>query len=105
MQLEADFRGADRERSVGRERKGSAAQFHRVNSQQQVMHDRIADQCHLEDVIDGNPGLACDFGCKGVEGAVDRFGHLLRTTRIHHRVGHAAHQVFTEADLRIHRAG
>ena len=43
--------GPDGERAIGRERKGRAAELHRIDAQQQVMHDRVADQRHLENVL------------------------------------------------------
>ena len=43
MDFEIDLGGPDRDRPIGRERKGRTAELDRVNAEQQVMHDRIAD--------------------------------------------------------------
>ena len=42
---------------------------------------------------------ACCSAC------ADGGGHFLLAARIHHHIGDAAHQVFAEADLRVHQAG
>ena len=39
------------QRLVGRERKRRAAELDRIDAEQQVMHDRIADEGHLQDVL------------------------------------------------------
>ena len=33
----------------------------------------------------------------------DDCGHFFFATGVHHHIGHAAHQIFTEADLRVHQ--
>ena len=40
-----------------------------------------------------------------VQRLADGGGHFLLAAGIHHHIGDAAHQVFAEADLRIHQAG
>ena len=48
--LKSMLAGAQRERVIGGERERRAAELDRIDAEQQVMHDRIADQRHLEDV-------------------------------------------------------
>jgi hypothetical protein len=50
------------------------------------------------------PGLAGHICGQCIERAPNRFGHLLCAAGMHHRIGHAAHQILAEADLWIHRA-
>ncbi len=51
VQLEVDDIRPQRERVIDGERERRAAEFHRIDAEQQVMHDRIADQRRLEDVL------------------------------------------------------
>ena len=50
-------------------------------------------------------GFAGDAGGEAVDGLAHDAGHVGIAARIHHDVGDAAHQVFAEADLRVHDAG
>ena len=68
-----------------------------------MMHDRIADQRDFQDFA------ACD-ACvaRGVaDQRIHRLAHHARqlpvAARVHHHVGDAAHQIFTETNLRVHR--
>ena len=45
-----DFRGPQRDGAVGGQCKGRAAQFHRVNAQQQVVPDGVADKGSFQNV-------------------------------------------------------
>src|SRR6185437_13320159 len=51
VQVQADLRGPKLQGFVGREREGRASELHRVDAEQQVMHDRVADQRDLENVV------------------------------------------------------
>ena len=90
------------ERARGGQRKGRLAQFHRINAQQQVMHDRVADK---DDLVDRR-GLDARLGGDGSDQRVQRLahgaGHFHVAARVHHGVADAAHQVFAETDLRVH---
>ena len=48
-------------RRVGGQRKRRAAQFHRIDAEQQVMHDRIADQHQVQNIFGRDFRLARDF--------------------------------------------
>ena len=105
MQRRGRARGAQFEREgLGGERKRCAAELHRIDAEHQVVHDRVADDGHLEDVRHAQLGLARHLGGERVECAAHRIASSARPARVHHRVGHAAHEILAEADLRIHRA-
>ena len=67
------------------------------------MHDRIADEHDFQNVRERTIGLLCHFLRQLLQRRADGRGHFLFATRIHHHVGDAAHQVFAEADLRVHQ--
>ena len=91
--------------AVGGERKGGAAQLGRVNAEQQVVHDGIANEGGFQNVLRRDAGLRRHVRCQGVQGLAHNSGHFLLTARVHHHIGHPAHQVFAKADLRVHQAG
>jgi len=68
------------------------------------MHDGITDHGELEDVGHLDLRFVRHIRGESVECAAHCVRHLLRAARVHHRVGHAAHEVFAETDLRIHGA-
>ena len=102
---EVDLGRPQRQRRIGRERERRAAQLERADAEQQVMHDRIADERRFEDVLARDARLPRDLRGEIVDRAAHDVGQLLLAAGIHHHPRHAAHQVFAEADLRIHRAG
>ena len=67
------------------------------------MHDRVADQRHFQDLATRDVGLARGFADQRVHRLAHHARQLLVAARVHHHVGDAAHQVFAEADLRVHR--
>ncbi len=105
VEAEFDLLGPEVERVGGGEREGCLAELGGVDAEQEVVHDRVADDHGLEDQGRGDAGFGGGLDGQRVEGLSDRAGHLLRATGVHHRVGDAAHQVFAEADLRVHQAG
>ena len=68
-----------------------------------MMHDRVADQRHFQDFVACDPGLARGFADQRVHRLAHHARQLLVAARVHHHVGDAAHQIFAEADLRVHR--
>ena len=68
-----------------------------------MMHDRVADQRDFQDLVALDAGLARGFADQRVHRLAHHARQLLVAARIHHHVGNAAHQVFAEADLRVHR--
>ena len=105
MDLEIEITGPDFGGTIGRQRERSHSQFHRADPQNEVVHDWIPDQGHLEDVLPVDPGVGGELPDQFVDRLSHHPGHLGLTTGVHHHVGHPAHQIFAEADLRIHHAG
>ena len=91
--------------TVSGQRKGRAAQFHRVDTQQQVVHDGVAHKSGFQNVLGRNTGLRGHVYREFVERGAHRSGHFYLAAGVHHDVGHAAHQVFAKADLRVHHPG
>ena len=104
MDGEVDLGRPHRQRRVGRQRERRAAQLDRIDAEQQMMHDRVADERRLEDLLARDADLPRDVGDEAVDRGAHGVGHLLLAARIHHHVRDAAHQVLAEADLRIHHA-
>ncbi len=92
-------------RLVDGERERGAAELGRVEAEQQVVHDRVADERDLEDVVARDAGVGGELGGELREAAANRARQLLLGARVHHHVGDAAHQVLAEADLRVHLSG
>ena len=76
-----------------------------VVAQEQVVHDRIAHQHQLQHLVAIGIDLTDQIPHQIAEGAADRTGQLCFAARVHHHVGDPAHQVFAEADLRVHGSG
>jgi hypothetical protein len=85
------------------QRERRLAQLHRVDAQQQVMHHRVADEDRLDDGA-GDPASAPPAAASALIASRTAFGHLGVAAGVHHRIGHAAHQVLAKADLRVHHA-
>ncbi len=101
---EVNFRGPQGDGAVGRQRKRRAAQLHRVDTQQQVVHDGITDKGGFQNIGGLRPDPLRHLHRQGVERLAHSGGHLDLAARIHHHVRHPAHQVFAKADLRVHHA-
>ena len=50
----------------------------------------------------GNLCVFTNRDCQLVERFADGLGHFASATSIHHTVAHAAHDIFTKTDLRVH---
>ena len=81
------------------------AELGRVDAEDEVVHDRVADDHRLEDQLAGDAGLGGGLAGEVVEGGADGAGHLPGAAGVQHGVGDPAHQVLAEADLRVHQAG
>jgi hypothetical protein len=94
-----------RHRLVGGKGERRAAELGRIDAEQQVVHDRIADEGQLQDLACVDPRL----GRHLIDQHADRLAHRARhqgvAAWIHHDVADPAHQILTEADLRVHQAG
>ena len=75
-----------------------------INTQYEVLHDRVADHSHLHHVS-GLDLRQCRHLCHQL---ADRFAdgsnQVGFATRIHHDVRHTAHQIFAKSNLWIHFA-
>ena len=92
------------ERLVDGEREGRAAELGRIEAEEEVMHDRVADRrssrrCRSR----GDAGLRRDLADEAVDRLAHGRGHLAVAAGMQHHVGDAAHQILAEADLRVHR--
>ena len=91
-------------RPVGGQRERRAAEWRRVDAEQEVVHDRVADDRELEDLDALDAGPHRERRDQPVERLAHGRGHLAGTLGMHHRVRHPAHQVLAVADLRVHHA-
>ena len=105
VQAELDLLGPEVERVGGGEREGRHAELGRVDAEDEVVHDRVADDHRLEDELARDAGLGRRLAGEVVEGGADGAGHLPRAAGVQHRVADPAHQILAEADLRVHQAG
>ncbi len=103
--VDADIGSAQLHGAGDGERERRAAEFGRVDAEEQVVHDRIADEDQIEDVVAIDLRFGADLADQSVDRIAHRLGHRLAAVRVHHHVGDAAHQIFAEADLRVRRAG
>ena len=85
MDMEIDLHRPQRDGAVGGQRKRRATELDRVDAQQQVVHDGIADEGGLQDVGGGDADLPRDIGGEFVDGATHGVGHLLLAARVHHQ--------------------
>ena len=102
MCRQAELGGADANRGVGCEGERGRAEGHRIDAQEQVVHDRVADDRDLEDLVDREAGSFRQAGDERGQRGPNGFRHLPRTVLVEHRVGHPAHEVLAKADLGIH---
>ena len=90
---------------MGHQAKGCAAQFTRVDAQQQMVHGRVADYHHFQNIVGQNRRGGTEFADQPVE-AVDNTGvHPFGAVLVHHGVANAAHQIFAIRHLGIHTTG
>ena len=101
--VEAEFARARFVSRVEGKRERRPAEFGRVEAKYEMMHDRIADHRHFQDFAALDVGLARGFADQRVHRLAHHARQLLVAARVHHHVGDAAHQIFAEADLRVHR--
>ncbi len=90
--------------AIGRERERRAAELHGTDAEEQVMHDWIAGNRDIQDVPGFDAGLARDVRDELVDTVAHDVRQFVGCLGMHEHVRHAAHQVFTEANLRIHDA-
>ena len=76
-----------------------------IDAEHDVVHDRVADDDDVEQLVGGCIGLAQQIGDQLVERAADARRELLVASGVHHHERHPAHEVFAEPDLRVHHPG
>ncbi len=104
MGAQPELRRGRADRPVRGERERRATERRRVDAEEEVVHDRVADQRELEDLHALDPGPHRERGDQPVECLAHGRGHLAGALGMHHRVRDAAHEVLAEADLRVHHA-
>jgi hypothetical protein len=104
MEVQLQLLGPEGDARVGGEREGRPAELRRIDAEQQMMHDRVADEGGVEDLVDGDIRLSGDLLGEVVDGLAHHLSHLFLAAGIHHDVADPAHEVFAEADLRVHDA-
>ena len=102
--IDVDLMRPELQRAGDGERERRLAELGRVDAEEQVVHDRIADEDAVENVVAVDVAFLADLADQPVDGLAHRLGHGLAAVRVHHHVGDAAHQIFAEADLRVRRA-
>ena len=102
VRLQIEVGRRDVEGVLHSESERGLAQRRRVQAQEQVVHDRVADQHHLQHLISLGFPLEAEVGQQVVQGAADGGSQLGFATRVHHHVGDPAHEVLAEPDLRVH---
>ncbi len=105
MDGQPEIGGSKPERLVHGERERRAAELGRIEAEQEVVHDRVADDRHLEDGVALHSCGLRELGGQLREAAADDARQLLSGAGVEHDVGDAAHQVLAEADLRVHLTG
>jgi hypothetical protein len=102
--LELQLRGPDADGAIRGQGERRGPERDRVDPEQEVMHDRVADDGELEDLVALDARAHRELGDEAVQRLADRDGHLAGALGMHHRVRDPAHQVLAEADLRVHHA-
>ena len=103
--IEAEFARPRFEGAVQRQRERRAAEFGRIEAEEQMVHDRIADHGDFENIGPRHARLFDDLANQRIDGAAHAARQFSLAARIHHDIGDPAHQVVAEADLRVHQAG
>ena len=67
------------------------------------MHHRVAHQHHFHHVIKINTRLLANFFSELLQGHTDGRGHFPFAAGVHHHIRNAGHEIFAEANLRIHQ--
>ena len=105
IDVEVDVARRQGKPAGGREREGRAAQLGRVDAEQQMVHDRVADEGRVENVAARDARFVRNLADQRVDRVAHGLGHLGLAAGVHHHVGDPAHQVLAEADLRVHAPG
>ena len=105
VHIKAKFGGAHLHRRIHCQRERRTAKLDRIDAKKKVMHDRIADQNDLDNIVNHKASLFGGPGNQFLESVDDSGRHLQMATWIHDPIRHPAHQILAKTDLRVHRAG
>ena len=103
--IDVDLMRPELQRARHRERERRLAELGRIDAEEQMVHDRIADEDAVENVVAVDVAFLADLADQPVDRLAHGLGHGFAPVRVHHHVGDAAHQILAEADLRVRRAG
>ena len=101
-QVELEVSAAAADGVARRQRERGAAEWRRVDAEHEVVHDRVADDHDVEHPVAVDTGGVEQLADQLVDRLAHGGGQLAIAAGVHHHVGHAAHQVLAEADLRVH---
>ena len=104
MGRQPQFGRPDANGTVGREGERRRTKGDGIDAQNEVVHDRVADQRDLVDVDRLQAGLVGEAQDERPQRGPDRAGHLEPAAVVHHRVRDATHEVLAEPDLWVHDA-
>ena len=104
MYQEINLHRPQRDGPISGQRKRGTAQLHRIDAQKEVVHDGVANEGGLQDVLRRDSCLRGHIKGKFVQRSPNCCGHVLVPARIHHDVRDPTHQVFAKTDLGVHDA-
>ena len=104
MHDQVKIAGAQCERGIRGESEGRPAQFHRTDTQQQMVHNGVRHHRQFQHIHCSGRDVRRHLLDQLIQCLADDVRHLLLAPRMHHQVGDPAHQVFAKAYLRIHEA-
>ena len=102
---QAEVLGREAQGAGGRKREGCLTKLGRVDAEEEVVHDRVADEDGLENVIPRHARVGADPRDQRADGLPHGLRQRLAPVGVHHHVRDAAHQILAEADLRVGGAG
>ncbi len=105
VHVEIELRGPPVHGAVRGQGERRAAKFGRVQAQEEMVHDRVPDHGERQDVRRVGAGVRAKLRGQLVHARPDHARQLALRAWVHHQVGHTAHQILAEPDLRVHGAG
>ena len=103
-EIEADVGGGKLGAFVRREGERREPERRGVESEEKVVHHRVPGDGDLHDIGPLDSRRRHGLGRELVQRLAHRLRHLRRPVLVHHREGHAAHEVLPEPDLGVHPA-
>ena len=103
-EIDVELSGTSSLGTCGGQRERRLAERDRVESKQQVMHHRVTDEYTIEHEVTANASFGAQLARQLIERRPNDPRELVLAPWVHHYVADPAHQVFAEADLRVHPA-